>query len=114
KTPGEERHVPSSPGDEEKTGTCNEQREKGPLSPLLNSVRRRDEARFGHQLPMQGLILFEKLHHGGTREEDRLQRLLLHVVLELRRLGDALEQLDVERRLLSRYLAGQEQAAQHG
>src|SRR5436190_2012696 len=54
----------------------------------------RDEARFVHQLRVQLVILFEEFQHILAREEDRLQRLLLHVVLVFRRLRHLLEQVD--------------------
>src|SRR3954468_24021877 len=39
-----------------------------------------DEARFRHQALVEGVVLLEELQHFLAGEEDRLQRLLLHVV----------------------------------
>src|SRR6267142_4756800 len=56
---------------------------------------RGDEARLGHELLMQGFVLLEELHHVLAGEEDRLERLLLHIVLVFRGLRDLLEQVDI-------------------
>src|SRR5215467_10695424 len=55
----------------------------------------RDEARLIHQLRVEGVVLLKEFYHVGPSEEDRLERLLFHVVLEFRRLRDLLEQIDV-------------------
>src|SRR5712691_732787 len=72
-----------------------------------------DETRLGHQLPVERIILLEELQHVLTSEKDRLERLLFHVVLVFGGLRDLLEQIDVERGLVGRDLAGEEQGAQH-
>src|SRR5438309_8875173 len=33
----------------------------------------RDEARFGHEVPVERVVFFQELEHVITREEDRLQ-----------------------------------------
>src|SRR5581483_6550083 len=72
-----------------------------------------DEARLGHQVLIQGVVLLEELDHVLAGEEDRLQGLLLHVLLVLRGLRELLEEIHVERGLLGRDLPGQEHGAQH-
>src|SRR5450759_4442660 len=50
-----------------------------------------DEARFGHQALVERIILLQELEHVLASEEDRFQRLLLHVVLVFRGLRHFLE-----------------------
>ena len=47
-----------------------------------------DEARFGHQAFVERVVLFEERDHFLAGQEDGLQRLLLHVILVFRRLGE--------------------------
>ena len=83
------------------------------------TAQRRDAAYFATKpasvirLLVELVVLLEELQHVLAGEEDRLQRLLLHVVLVFGGLRHLLEQVDVERRLLRRHLAGQEHGAQH-
>src|SRR3954471_4001592 len=72
-----------------------------------------DETCLSHQALVERLVALKELEHVRARQENRLQRLFLHVVFELGRLRDALEEVDVERRLLGRDFAGQEHRAQH-
>src|SRR6187399_1373150 len=69
----------------------------------------RDEAGFGHQVLVQRVVLLEELHHFFPFEEDRLQRLFFQIVLVLGGLRNLLEQVDIERGLLRRHLARQEE-----
>src|SRR6185436_188794 len=63
------------------------------------------EARLGHQALVERVVLLEEGQHFLSCEEDGLQRLLFHVVLVLRRLRQLLEEIDIERRLVSRDFA---------
>src|SRR4051812_47141447 len=73
----------------------------------------RDEAGFGHQALVELVVLFQEIQHVLARKEDRLERLLLHVVLVLRRLRELLEDIDVEGGLFRGHLARQEHGTQH-
>src|SRR5258706_12707849 len=73
----------------------------------------RDETRFGHQALVERVIFFQELQHVLAGEEDRLESLLFHVVLVFRGLCQLSEQVDIERGLLSGYLAGKEHGPQH-
>src|SRR5262245_4727122 len=81
-------------------------------SPIRQNLLR-DEARLLHQARVDLVVFLQEFHHIGPCEEDRLQRLLLHVVLVFGGLRDLLEQVDIERGLVGRDLAWQEHGAQH-
>src|SRR5437016_12309241 len=66
----------------------------------------RYEPGFGHQPLVESIVVFQELQHLLAGEEDRLERLLLHVILEFRRFADFLEQRHIERRLIPRHLPG--------
>src|SRR3954469_8077158 len=71
------------------------------------------EPRFLHQPAVDLVVRLEEVEHLLAAQEDRLQRLLLHVILVLRRLRHLLEEVDVERDDVGRHLARQEHGAQH-
>src|SRR5438105_14511253 len=73
----------------------------------------RYEAGFRHQPLVQSIVFFQELQHLLASKEDRLERLLFHVILEFRRFADFLEQRHVERRLIASHFSGQEHGAQH-
>src|SRR6476660_5365685 len=73
----------------------------------------RYEAGFRHQALVERIVFLQELQHFLAREENRLQRLLLHVILVFRRFADLLEEINVERRLIGRHLPRQEHGAQH-
>src|SRR5258706_1041902 len=77
----------------------------------IRSVRY--EASFGHQALVELVVLFQEIQHLLAGKEDRLERLLLHVVLLFGRLRQLLEQIDVQGGLLSGDLARQEHGAPH-
>src|SRR3954469_1051834 len=72
----------------------------------------RDKSCLGHQVLVQRVVLLQELEHVRAGEEDRLERLFLHVVLVFGRLRELLHQVDVERGLLRRHLPRKEYGAQ--
>src|ERR1044071_4984638 len=72
----------------------------------------RDEAGFGHELGVQLVVLFEEVEHLLAGQEAWLERLFCKVARVFGGLRHLLEQVDVERALLRRHLAGQEEGAQ--
>src|SRR3954453_14483172 len=56
-----------------------------------------DKSCLGHQVLVQRIVLLQELEHVLPSEKDRLERLLLHVVLVFGRLRQLLHQVDVER-----------------
>src|SRR4051812_32182152 len=65
----------------------------------------RDKSCLGHQVLVQRIVLLQELEHVLAGEEDRLERLFLHVVLVFGRLRQLLHQFDIERGLVRRHLS---------
>src|SRR4029077_9697909 len=64
--------------------------------PGITIVLLRDEPGFFHQTCVQLVVVLEEFDHVLAGQEDRLERLLFHVVLVLGGLRDLLEQINVE------------------